>query len=57
MKTLERKALLRKTRETLHNRDRKIARMKDKLDALTVNNRVEVDEEVQKEVEEVIKES
>ena len=37
MKTPEKTATLRKAKEMLRNRDRKIARMKDKSEALTVD--------------------
>ena len=49
MKTPDRVA-----RTTLRNRDRRIARMKKKLDAMTTNNGVQVESEVQEEIESVI---
>ena len=54
MKTPDRVAALCKARTTLRNRDRRIARMKKKLDAMTTNNGVQVESEVQEEIESVI---
>ena len=51
MKTPDRVAALCKARTTLRNRDRRIARMKKKLDAMTTNNGVQVESEVQEEIE------
>ena len=54
MKTPERLSALRNARQTLRNRDRKIARMKKRLESLTSEGGVSVGTEVQEEIEEVI---
>ena len=54
MKTPERLSALRKARQTLRNRDRRLARVTKKLEVLTSECGVEVEKEVQEEIQGVI---
>ena len=54
MKTLERLLALRNARQTLRNRDRKIARVKKRLDSLTSERGVALESHVHDEIEQVI---
>ena len=54
MKTPERSTALKVAKQMLRIRDQRITRMKKKLDLLTSQKSVAVDDEVQKEIEEVI---
>ena len=54
MKTPERLSALRRARQTLRNLDRKVARIKKRLESLTSEGGVAVEEEVQDEIEAVI---
>ena len=54
MKTPEKIAVLRKARETLRKRDRKIAHMKRRLELLTQDRGIAVETDVQNEIQEVI---
>ena len=54
MKTPERMSALRKARQTLRNRDLRLARMKKKLDAFTSEVGVELEDQTQKEIEVVV---
>ena len=55
MKTPERLSALRAAKKTLRMRDQKIARMKQRLESLTLEKGVEVDQEVYEEITEVVK--
>ena len=54
MKSPGRLSALRKARQTLRNRDRRLAWMKKKLEQLTSEGGVQVDDEVVEEMTEVI---
>ena len=54
MKTPQRLSALHNARQTLRNWDRKITRIKKRLESLTSEGGVSVDAEVQEEIEEVI---
>ena len=54
MKTPERLTALRKAKQALRNRDRRLSRMKKRLEALTSDCGVELENEVQEEITEVI---
>ena len=54
MKTPERLSALRNARQTLRNRDRKIARVKKRLESATTQNGIAVESHVQEEIEHVI---
>lgn len=54
MKTPERISALRKARRTLRNRDRRLARMKMKLDAFTSKVGVQLEDETEKEIEAIV---
>ena len=54
LKTPERLMALRRSRQTIRNRDRRILRMKKRLDELTLDSGVELEPEVQEEITGVI---
>ena len=54
MKTPDMHAALHKARETIRNRDRRIVRLKTKLEDLISNQGIEVDNDTHQEMEEVI---
>lgn len=54
MKTPERLSALRKARLTLRNRDRRIARIRKRLESLTSQSGVSVESHVQEEIQHVI---
>ena len=56
MKTPDRLSALRKARQTLRNRDRRLARLKNRLEKLTTERGVEMDDDVVEEMTEVIDE-
>ena len=57
MKTPDRHAALRKAKITIRNRDRRIARLKKKLEDLISNRGIKVDNETHQEMEETISEN
>lgn len=54
MKTPERLSALRNARQTLRNRDRKVARVKKQLESLTSQRGVAVESHVNEEIKQVI---